>query len=83
MSSTAVKKLALSIALLSFAILFFGSWFHGATAVTAFLRGVEAALVFGLVFWCLGTLLGNENEEHVSRDQPRQEQKGAHLDKTV
>ena len=39
--------------LLSFTLIFFGSWFYGARILSSFFRGVEGFMVFGLLAWLI------------------------------
>ena len=56
------KKMAVSVAMISLTILFGGSMITGATFLTSAIRGVEAALIFGALFWLLGMLLVVSND---------------------
>ena len=71
MTSSQIKKMAVSFSMLSFAILTFGSVMTGSRLVTAFIRGIEAALLFGVIAWGLGTLIMNNNEKAQS---PKEEE---------
>ncbi len=82
MSSTGIKKMALIFALLSFAVLTFGSALSGARIVTALMRGAQGALLFGVLAWFLGGFFLEQKDE-TPPEEPDSEQKGAHLDETV
>lgn len=77
-----VKKMAVSFSLLSFAVLTFGSALAGSRLVTAFIRGVEAALLFGAVAWGLGSLIMNGNEAQSPKNKEEAPTE-SHLDETV
>jgi hypothetical protein len=62
MSPTTKNKLALAWALVSFAVLAFGSVATGARVTTALFRGVEAALVFGALAWVLLTWFSSADD---------------------
>ena len=57
MSELTHKKMAMAFALFSFGVVVFGSIFSGATYVTAFVRGTEAGVLFGLLAYGLGAML--------------------------
>lgn len=80
MTKFQIKKMAVSFALLSFAVLAFGSVLSGSRLTTAFVRGIEAALLFGGIAWALGSLIMQETDE-----KPRNEEvpKEADLDETI
>ena len=63
MSPLMIKRLAAGFALFSFGILAFGSLLGGARLMTAFIRGIEAGLAFGLLAWLLASFLLEESEE--------------------
>jgi hypothetical protein len=74
MSPITIKKLALIFSMVAFAMLSFGSVAAGARWDTAFIRGIEAALLFGLGIWGLGGwLLQNKVDKFSSRteDKPK------------
>jgi hypothetical protein len=82
MSPITVKKLALIFSMVAFAMLLFGSVAAGARWDTAFIRGIEAALLFGLGSWGLGGwLLQNKVGKFSDRTQGKSEKIG--LDKIV
>ncbi len=60
MSTTVVKKLAVSFALISFGILFFGSMIFESRPLTAFIRGVEGAVLFGSLILVVGSLIADK-----------------------
>jgi hypothetical protein len=82
MSNIQIKKMAVSFALLSFAILAFGSVLTGSRMTTAFIRGAEAAVVFGALAWSFGSIVMNEKSTTVEEDDPEAE-KGVQLDETI
>ena len=65
MSVLAIKRMAVGFALFSFGMLAFGSLLSGARLLTAFVRGIEAGIVFGLLAWLLGSFLLEEKEEEL------------------
>ena len=72
--------MAVSFSLLSFAVLAFGSVLSGSRLTTAFIRGVEAALLFGGVAWALGSLIMQNTDE---KPQDEEIPKEANLDETL
>ncbi len=82
MTKTQINKVAVSFSILAFAILVFGSVFTGSRFSTALIRGVEAALVFGVFAWAISSLLFSEKEQSAD-EPPIEEDKGAQLDETV
>lgn len=82
MSNTGIKKMALIFALLSFAILTFGSALSGSRILTALIRGAEGALLFGLLAWFLGNYILEQKDE-AAPETTEDEKKGANLDETV
>lgn len=62
--------------LLSFTLIFFGSWFYGARVFSSFIRGVEGFAIFGLLTWLIlrGWIALNSEED---------KDKGVNLDQTV
>lgn len=86
MSSTTIKKVALGFALLAFGILTFGSAIAGARPFTSFLRGIEAAVVFGLLAWSMGYILTEREEEkdfEKSLAAPDEKKKGENIKEIV
>ena len=65
MSELAIRRMAAGFALFSFGILALGSLLGGVRLFTAFIRGIEAGIIFGLLAWFLGSFLLEENEEKV------------------
>jgi hypothetical protein len=53
MSRASIKKFSVVAGLLSFTLIFFGSWFYGARIVSSFIRGVEGFALFGLLTWLI------------------------------
>jgi len=83
MTSLTAKKIAVGFALLSFAVLVFGSLLNGARIVTAFVRGVEAGLVFGLLAWALSFLLLKEEDKEEDAGSSGNQHKGRNLEKVA
>ncbi len=84
MTDIQIKKMAVSFALLSFAILAFGSVLTGSRMTTAFIRGAEAAIVFGALAWSFGSIVmsGKEAPEE-EEDDEADVSKGVQLDETI
>lgn len=61
--------MAVSFSLLSFAVLAFGSVLTGSRITTAFIRGIEAALLFGGIAWALASLIMQNKEEEPDEDE--------------
>jgi hypothetical protein len=76
MSLTSIKKFSVVVGLLSFTLIFFGSWFYGARIFSSFVRGVEGFAVFSLLVWLIlrGWIALNSEED---------KDKGVNLDQTV
>jgi len=76
MSLTSIKKYSVVAGLLSFTLIFFGSWLYGARVFSSFVRGVEGFAVFGLLTWLIlrGWVALNSEED---------KDKGVNLDQTV
>jgi len=84
MSSLTTRKIAAGFALLAFAVLTFGSLLNGARAVTSFVRGVEAGLVFGLLAWGLSSLMLKEEEDMEENVEiPDNKPKGQNLEEVA
>lgn len=84
MSELTHKKMSLAFALLSFGVMVFGSVLSGSGVITAFIRGTEAAILFGLLVWGLGTMLVQaDGEHHDSGEHAKGEAKGKKLDHSV
>jgi hypothetical protein len=82
MSNIQIKKMAVLFALLSFAILVFGSVLTGSRTTTALIRGVEAAVVFGALAWSFGSVvMGDKND--LKEESDEEASKGVHLDETI
>lgn len=64
MSTIVIKKLAVSFALVSFGILFFGSLLFESRPWTAFIRGVEGGVLFGLLILGVGSLIADKPGHH-------------------
>ena len=74
--------MAVSFSLLSFAVLAFGSVMTGSRLTTAFVRGVEAAFLFGVIAWGLGSLIMDKaGEEPVKEEE--EAAKAVPLDETL
>lgn len=74
--------MAVSFALLAFAVLMFGSMLTGSRMTTAFIRGVEAAIVFGALAWSFGSIVMSEKNT-LGEEGDTEESKGVHLDETI
>jgi len=80
MSRTSIKKFSVVAGLLSFTLIFFGSWLYGARVSASFIRGVEGFVVFGLLTWLiLRGWAALKSEEHLEGGKD----KGVHLDQTA
>jgi hypothetical protein len=51
MLRTSIKKISVVAGLFAFTLVFFGSWAYGARIFSAFFRGVEGFVIFGLLTW--------------------------------
>ena len=72
MSTIVIKKLAVSFALVSFGILFFGSLLFESRPWTAFIRGIEGAVLFGSLILGVGSLIADKPGQHaVSKQDDR------------
>lgn len=80
MNPITIKKLSLSCALAAFAVLAFGSAAAGARLTTAFVRGLEAALLFGGLSWSLVSWLLPKRLNPVT---PPPARKGGDVDETA
>ena len=64
-----INTSAVGLAVFSFGFLFIGSFLFGATATTSVLRGLGGAILFGGLFWLVGTILIQEgNPIEVDKD---------------
>ena len=52
-----INKWGAGVAVFSFGVLCIGSFLLGATATTSFLRGLGGAILFGSLFWLVGTMM--------------------------
>ena len=83
MTESVSLKIALGFAIGAFAFMVFGSVLVGARFVTALIRGIEGALVFGGVVWLLSGFLLNKEEmepppddsEPSPEEEPKTEEK--------
>ena len=82
MTKFQIKKMAVSFSLLSFAVLAFGSVLTGSRITTAFIRGIEAALLFGGIAWALGSLI-MQNKEAKPQEKDEEIPKEVDLDETI
>ena len=64
MSTVVIKKLAVSFALVSFGVLFFGSLLFDSRPLTAFIRGIEGGVIFGLLILGIGSLVADKPGQH-------------------
>jgi hypothetical protein len=53
MSRISIKKFSVVAGLLSFTLVFFGSWIYGARIFSSLIRGVEGFAIFGLLTWLI------------------------------
>jgi len=53
MSGISIKKFSVVAGLLSFTLIFFGSWIYGARIFSSLIRGVEGFAIFGLLTWLI------------------------------
>ena len=69
------NRVALGFAIGSFGFLTIGSLLSGATPSTAFIRGIEAALIFGVLAWASAYFFLKEDgfDSHHSSDDSGQE----------
>ena len=63
-------KWGAGVAIFSFGFLSLGSILFGATPTTSFLRGLGGAVLFGSLFWLVGTMLIQE-ENPIERYKPQ------------
>lgn len=80
MSRTSINKFSVVAGLLSFTLIFFGSWVNEARILSSFIRGVEGFAIFGLLTWLIlrGWAAMNSKERlGESKD------KGVNLDQTA
>jgi len=82
MSRWAVKRFAVAAGLVSFTLVFFGSWFYGARIWSSFFRGLEGFVVFGSLAWLVlsGWSALKSKERLGGGDDP---DKGGNLDQTA
>ena len=83
MTKIQIKKMAVSFALLSFAILAFGSVLTGSRMTTAFIRGAEAAIVFGALAWSFGSLVMDREKAPEVLDEDAEASEDARLDEKI
>ncbi|GJL79992.1 MAG: hypothetical protein NPINA01_29810 [Nitrospinaceae bacterium] len=83
MTQFQIKKMAVSFSLFSFAILMFGSLLTGSRMTTAFIRGIEAALLFGAIAWGLGSLIMDKAGEEPVKEEEEASSQETPLDETV
>jgi hypothetical protein len=80
MSRTSIKKFSVVAGLLSFTLIFFGSWFYEARVFASFIRGVEGFAIFGLLTWLvLRGWIALKSEERLGEGKD----KGVNLDQTA
>ncbi len=82
MSRWAVKKFAVTAGLISFTLVFFGSWYYGARVWSSFFRGLEGFVVFGSLAWLVlsGWAALKAKERQGAGDDS---DKGVNLDRTA
>ena len=57
-----LNKWGAGVAVFSFGFLCIGSFLLGATATTSFLRGLGGAILFGSLFWLVGTMMTQKED---------------------
>ena len=57
-----LNKWGVGVAVFSFGFLCIGSFLLGATATTSFLRGLGGAILFGSLFWLVGTMMTQKED---------------------
>ena len=57
-----INKWGAGVAVFSFGFLCIGSFLLGATATTSFLRGLGGAILFGSLFWLVGTMMTQKED---------------------
>ena len=80
MSRASIKKISVVVGLISFTLIFFGSWLYGARILSSFIRGVEGFALFGLLTWLIlrgWSALKSEESLGGGKD------KGVNLDQTA
>ena len=81
MSLALIKKISVVAGLLSFTLIFFGSWLYGARVSASFFRGVEGFAIFGLLTWLvLRGWAALKSEERLGGGKDK---KGGNLDQTA
>ena len=75
--------MGVSFGLLSLGVLFIGSILMGATVLTAIIRGIAGAIIFGLLAWFSGSLLIREDKIVESEDDKKDPNKGTQLNQTA
>jgi len=81
MSLTSIKKIAVVAGLVSFTLIFFGSWAYGARIFSSALRGLEGFAIFGLLAWLiLRGWIAIQPAEHLDEGKDK---KGINLDQTA
>ena len=55
-----INNWSVGLAVFSFGFMCIGSFLFGATATTSFLRGLGGAILFGTLFWLVGTMVIQE-----------------------
>ena len=80
MSRMSINKYSVAAGLLSFTLIFFGSWFYGARVLSSFFRGVEGFMIFGLLTWLvLRGWVAMHSKERLGENKD----KGVNLDQTA
>ena len=83
MRPLSIQKMGVSFGLLSLGVLFIGSILMGATVLTAIIRGIAGAIIFGLLAWFSGSLLIREDKIVESEDHKKDPNKGTQLNQTA
>lgn len=80
MSRISIKKFSVVAGLLSFTLIFFGSWLYGARVFSSFFRGLEGFAIFGVLTWLiLRGWAALKSEERLGEGKD----KGVNLDQTA
>ena len=80
MSRMLIKKISVVAGLLSFTLIFFGSWINEARIFSSFFRGVEGFAIFSLLTWLiLRGWTAKDSKERLGKSKD----KGVNLDQTA
>lgn len=81
MNPTSIKKFSVVAGLISFTLIFFGSWIYQARIISSFVRGLEGFAIFGLLTWLI--LRGWAAIKPEERLGGGRDKKGVNLDQTA